>query len=59
MRLPSHMRQPQQSTSTHRKISHTHQAHPQSTTPVKLIENHQIGKGVLGQTKKNPRRDFI
>ena len=44
------MRQPEPSTSTHRKISHTHQAHPQSTTPVKLIENHQIGKGVLGQT---------
>ena len=42
------MCQPQQSTSTHRKISHTHQAYPQSTTPVKLIENHQIGKGVLG-----------
>ena len=30
-------------------------AKPQSTSPVRLIENHQNGKGVLGQTKKNPR----
>ena len=30
------------------------QPNPQSTSPVRLIENHQNGKGVLGQTKKKP-----
>ena len=28
------------------------QANPQITSPVRLIENHHNGKGVLGQTKK-------
>ena len=33
------------------------QPNPQSTSPVRLIENHQNGKGVLGQTKKTRARE--
>ena len=33
------------------------QANPQITSPVRLIENHHNGKGVLGQTKKTRARE--
>ena len=33
------------------------QANPQITSPVRLIESHHNGKGVLGQTKKTRARE--
>ena len=49
----AHERPPQDLASMHTQP----QPNPQSTSPVRLIENHQNGKGVLGQTKKTRARE--